>query len=220
MALDDRMTPLRSGLAGTSPHADPARLVGDERLPCGRQVSDVWERVRAAPDHPDSHTADCPYCCQAAEGLAALDRATRGLRAECPSARTVAQRVVDAVRAETRLGRLLPLDDPERELRVAEIPAAKILRRAADSVPGVRAASCRLAPDEDGGTTVGIAMTLATTLDQPLPGRGTEVRRAVAQAARQRLGLAVGTIDLRFVAVLEPRGSRAPADLFSRNASG
>ncbi|MEV5779233.1 hypothetical protein AB0L49_50195 [Streptomyces antimycoticus] len=49
-----------------------------------------------------------------------------------------------AVRAEVRLGRMLPLDDPTRELRIAETAAAKVLRRTADRVPGARAASCRL----------------------------------------------------------------------------
>lgn len=201
MALEDAgaVSPRPAGPYGT----DPATLVGDERLPCGRRVGDVWDRARADPQQRDPHTAGCPYCRQATEGLAALDNATRILRDERPSARMVADRVIDAVRTEARLGRLLPLDDPERDLRVAETSAAKVLRRAADGVPGVRAASCRLSPEEDGGTAVAISMTLATTLDQPLPARGAEVRRAVAYAARRQLGLAVRSIDVRFVSVLE-----------------
>jgi hypothetical protein len=160
--------------------------------------------------------AGCPYCRQAAEGLTALDRITRTLRAERPNAHAVADRVIHAVRAETRLGRMLPLDDPTRKLRIAETPAAKVLRRAADGVPGVRAASCRLTPD-DGSTTVAIAMTLATTLAQPLPIRAIEVRRAVAHAAQQHLGLAVSSIDLKIVSILEPSGPPASAKLSSRN---
>jgi hypothetical protein len=162
--------------------------------------------------------AGCPYCRQAAEGLRALDRTTRTLRAERPSAHTLADRVMHAVRAETRLGRMLPLDDPARELRIAETMAAKVLRRAADRVPGVRAAGCRLTPD-DGSTTVAVVMTLATTLARPLPGRATEVRRAVAYAARQRLGLAVSSIDLEIISVLEPSGFTASAKLPPRSAS-
>ncbi|MGW7618057.1 Asp23/Gls24 family envelope stress response protein [Streptomyces antimycoticus] len=141
----------------------------------------------------------CAFCRQAVEGLIALDSTTRTLWAERPSARTVADGVMRAVRAEVRLGRMLPLDDPTRELRIAETAAARVLRRAADRVPGVRAASCRLTPDE-GSTKV----TLAVTLDHPLPDRATEVRRAVAHAAGHELGLAVSTIDLRIVSVLEP----------------
>ena len=204
MALDDPHANSPGGETVTSHgSSDAARLVGDERLPCGRLVSRVWEQARDSAGRTDPHTAACPYCRQAVEGLAALDTAIRSLRAERPSGQTVADRVMRAVRAEVRLGRLLPLDDPARELRIAETAAAKVLRRAADSIPGVRAASCRLTPDDD-GTEVAIAMTLAVTLDEPLPDRATQVRRAVAYAARQRLGLAARSIDLRIVSVLEP----------------
>jgi len=202
----------------TAPHrgADAAHLVGDERLPCGRMVSRVWEAARTG--RADPHMADCPHCREAVEGLTVLDRTAAALRAERPSARTVADRVVRAVRAETRLGRMLPLDDPAQDLRIAETTAAKVLRRAADGVPGVRAASCRLTPHEgDGGAS--LAMTLAMTLDQPLPDRAAQVRRAVSDAARRDLGLAVGSIDLVIASVLKPMGSPAPASL-SRNGGG
>ncbi|MGW7486280.1 hypothetical protein [Streptomyces sp. NPDC054786] len=202
----------------TTPHrdTDPARLIGDERLPCGRLVSHVWEQARAGSQQPDAHTADCTYCRQATEGLTALDATTRTLRAERPSARTVADRVVRAVRAEARLGRMLPLDDPAHELRIAETTVAKILRRAADRIPGVRAASCRLTPD-DAGTTVTITMTLAVTLDQPLPSRAAQVRQAVADASAHEIGLAVSSIDLRIVSELEPLTSAEPTP---RNGTG
>ncbi|MGW2918883.1 hypothetical protein ACWDBF_13595 [Streptomyces angustmyceticus] len=210
MALEDPRATSPPGKVPASPRgADPARLIGDERLPCGRLVSHVWEQARAGSDQPDAHTADCPYCRQATEGLTALDATTRSLRAERPSARTVADRVVRAVRAEARLGRMLPLDDPAHELRIAEATVAKILRRAADRIPGVRAASCRLTPDET-GTTVTITMSLAATLDHPLPGRAAQVRRAVADASAREIGLAVSSIDLSIVSELEPLASAEP----------
>ncbi|AWN30642.1 hypothetical protein [Streptomyces sp. NEAU-S7GS2] len=204
MALEDPRATSPPEEAPT-PHRDndPARLIGDERLPCGRLVSHVWEQARAGRDQPDAHTAGCTYCQQASEGLTALDAITRSLRAERPSARTVADRVVRAVRAEARLGRMVPLDDPAQELRIAENTVAKILRRAADRIPGVRAASCRLTPD-DAATTVTITMTLAATLDQPLPSRAAQVRQAVADASAQEIGLAVSSIDLSIVSELEP----------------
>lgn len=202
MALGDPRGDAASG-GTTAAHrdGDAARLVGDERLPCGRLVGDAWDLARTG--RADLHMADCPHCRQAVEGLTALDRATHALRRERPSARAVADRVVRAVRAEVRLGRMLPLDDRGRDLRIAETTAAKILRRAADLVPGVRAASCRLAPDGS-ATGVGLAMTLAMTVDQPLPGRTAEVRRAVGDAARRDLGLALSRIDLSVVSVLWP----------------
>jgi uncharacterized alkaline shock family protein YloU len=204
MALDDpRATPPTDEPATARRTDDAAGLVGDERLPCGRLVSHAWEQARDTTDQADPHTAGCPCCRQAVEGLAALDEAVHALRTEQPGGQTVADRVMRAVRAEVRLGRLLPLDDPARELRIAETTAAKVLRRAADRMPGVRAASCRLTPSEH-GTEVAVAMTLAVTLDEPLPDRATRVRRAVGYAARQELGLAVSEIDLRIVSVLEP----------------
>lgn len=205
------------GPAPGSRAADPAGLVGDERLPCGRLVGDAWKQARTHPYDPDPHTANCPHCRQATQGLASLDRATRILRTRRPSARAVADRVISAVRAETRLGALIPLDDCVRDLRIAEIPAAKVLRSAADRIHGVRAASCRLTPRGD-GTTVDIAMTLAATLDRPLPERGAEVREAVAYAARRQLGLAAGRIDVKFTAVIEAAAATT-AGLSSRNAS-
>ncbi|MFE7125142.1 hypothetical protein [Streptomyces sp. NPDC057617] len=220
MAIDDNPRGTSQGGERTASRrdADAARLVGDERLPCGRLVSHVWAQARAGTGQDDPHTAGCAYCREAVEGLTALDSATRALRAERPAAHTVADRVLRAVRAELRLGRLLPLDDPAGELRIAETAAAKVLRRAADRVPGVRAASCRLTPDGD--TDVTITMTLATTLDRPLPLRATEVRRAVAYAARQQLGLAVSGIDLKIVSVLEPLRPTAAAEPAPRTSAG
>ncbi|MGW2917829.1 hypothetical protein ACWDBF_08190 [Streptomyces angustmyceticus] len=219
MALEDpRATSLPENVPALHRDADPARLVGDERLPCGRLVSHVWEQARAGSDQPDAHTADCPYCRQATEGLTALDATTRTLRAQRPSARTVADRVVRAARAEARLGRILPLDDPAHELRIAENAVAKVLRHAADRIPGVRAASCRLTPDE-AGTTVTITMTLAVALDHPLPGRAAQVRQAVADASAHEIGVAVSSIDLSIVSELEPLTPAAPAEPTSRNGT-
>jgi hypothetical protein len=213
MAVDDPASPSGRGTPAGSHHGSEAvRLVADERLPCGRLVSAVWQQVRARTDQADRHTSGCPFCRQAAEGLAALDSTTRTLRAQHPSARTVADRVVRAVRAEARLGAMLPLDDPGHDLRIAETTAAKILRRAADGVPGVRAASCRLVPDGGGRTTVAVAMTLAATVDRPLPPRAVEVRTTVAHAARRSLGLAVSAIDLAIVSVLEPSDATDPGE--------
>jgi hypothetical protein len=198
--------------ADSRQYGDAALLVGDQLLPCGRPLSRVWEQVRDSAAPADPHSADCPYCGQAVEGLAALDEAIHALRAqERPSGQTVADRIMRAVRAEVRLGRLLPLDDPTPGLRIAETAAAKILRRAADTIPGARAASCRLTP---AGPAVHIAITLAATLDRPFPDLAAQVRRAVHHAAHRKLGLASTAIDVEIVSVLEsvrPSDSSDPA---------
>lgn len=214
MALDDPHAlpsephgadgPLTGPASGVSPFA------GDEVLPCGRLLSRVWEQASDAVPATDPHTASCPHCREAAEGLATVNAATRALRAEgTPGLHALADRVMDIVRAEVRLGRLLPLADPDRELRIAESVAAKVLRQAADTVPGARAAACRLVPVGE-GTDVRVTMTLAAALDRPLVDRVHEVRRSVLDSAGQDLGLAVTDVDITVVDVLEPEPPLGP----------
>ncbi|MFF7974354.1 hypothetical protein [Streptomyces sp. NPDC007905] len=183
---------------------DLAPLAGDELLPCGRPLSHAWEQARDTAPGPDPHTAACPHCREAAEGLTALDEATLALRAQEPAGvGALANRVMDIVRSEVRLGHTLPLDDPALDLRISEHAAAKVLRQAADTVPGTKAASCRLAPAQD-GTSVHVAMTVAVALDQPLPIRAQEVRRSVIDVADRGLGLALTEVDLTVVDLLPP----------------
>lgn len=196
--------------AEAPPIPDAELLAGAEPLPCGRPLGRAWEQARDLAGAADPHSSSCPYCQEAVEGLAALDRATRALRAEeQPDSHSLANRVVNAVRAEVRLGAMLLLDDPDHNLRIAESAAAKVLRRAADTVLGARAASCRLTPVPGGHS---IALTVATALDQPLREQAQRIRQAVLYAAEHTLGLAVTAVDLDINAVLElprvPRGER------------
>ncbi|MFD3580412.1 hypothetical protein [Streptomyces sp. NPDC058644] len=211
MALDqphpapgDQLPAEEIDAAGTPVFPEAELLAGEVLLPCGHPLSHAWEQAHDTATTPDPHTASCPSCEQAVEGLTALDEATRALRAqERPSGHGLADRVISAVRAEVRLGVMLPLDDPALNLRIAESAAAKVLRKAADTVPGSRAASCRLTPTGN-GTAVHVAMTLAAALDQPLHERAAQVRRAVLHAADHVLGLAVGDVDLEIDAGLDP----------------
>lgn len=138
-----------------------------------------------------------------------MDRATRALRAEeQPDGHSLATRVIKAVRSEVRLGTLLLLDDLNHDLRIAESATAKVLRRAADTVPGIRAASCRVAAAKDDHAVHAVVITVAATLDQPLRGRAETVRQAVLHAAEHVLGLAVTTVDVEVSAVLgHPRAA-------------
>ncbi|MEW2371376.1 hypothetical protein AB0940_18725 [Streptomyces sp. NPDC006656] len=212
MALDDPRPTGDDDPTAASPRETDAALrpeaellAGNELLPCGRPLLDAWRQARSpGSTAPDPHTGECPYCRQAVEGLRALDRATLSLRAEeQPDVHGLANRVIDAVRAEVRLGASLPLDDPDHALRIAESAAAKVLRRAADAVPGTHAASCRMTPTPD-DTAVHVVMTLATTLDQPLPERAAHVRQAVLNAAHHELGLAVAGVDVEINSLLDP----------------
>lgn len=196
--------------ADALPIPDADLLVGAELLPCGRPLGHAWEQARDLTGAADPHGSGCPYCQEAVEGLAALDRATRSLRAEeQPDSHGLAHRVVHAVRAEVRLGAMLLLDDPDHSLRIAESAAAKVLRRAADTVLGARAASCRLTPVQGGHS---ISITVAAALDKPLREQAQRVRQAVLDAAEHTLGLSVTVVDLEINDVLElsrvPGGER------------
>jgi uncharacterized alkaline shock family protein YloU len=216
MALDDPHaqssgSPGNDGPPDDPGIRDPASLAGDQVLPCGRLLSQAWEQAQDATPAADPHTMSCPHCREAVEGLAALNAATRALRAkDPPGLQALAGRVMNIVRAEVRLGRLLPLADTVLDLRIAESAAAKVLRQAADRVPGARAATCRLVPAGE-GTGVQVTMTLAAALDRPLPDTVTQVRRSIIHAAEQALGLAVTTADIMVVDVLEPFLPPAPA---------
>ncbi|QNT90493.1 hypothetical protein HEP81_00156 [Streptomyces griseofuscus] len=208
MALDDPhkrpSAPPGAGRPRSGSAADVPPFAGDEVLPCGRLLSRAWEEAHDAAPPPDPHTVSCPHCREAVEGLATVNAAARALRDEDPPGlRALADRVMDAVRAEVRSGRLLPLADPDRDLRIVESAAAKVLRRAADTVPGSRAATCRLVP-EGNGTDVRVTMTLAVALDRPLPDRVHQVRRSVLRSAGQDLGLTVTAVDITVADVLEP----------------
>ncbi|GAA3120974.1 MULTISPECIES: hypothetical protein [Streptomyces] len=215
MALDDPHArpsgPRRAAGTPTGPTAaDVPLFAGDEVLPCGRLLSRVWEQTQDSAPAADPHTVSCPHCGEAAEGLNTVNAATRALRTQDhPGLHALADRVMDLVRAETRLGRLLPLADPDRDLRLAESAAAKVLRRAADTVDGTRVATCRLTPSDD-GADVRVTMTLNAALDHPLPDRVQQVRRSVLLSAVQDLGLAVTAVDITVVDVLQPRPPRSP----------
>ncbi|MFE5720195.1 Asp23/Gls24 family envelope stress response protein [Streptomyces erythrochromogenes] len=191
--------------AAPPPHGDTELLAGAEPLPCGRPLGRAWEQARAPFGTSDAHTVQCPYCREAVEGLTALDRATHALRiAGYPDGHSLASRVINAVRAEVRLGALLLLNDPSHDLRIAESAAAKVLRRAADTVPGTRAASCRLSPSKGGHVAHIVAITVAAKLDRPLREQAEAIRQAVLHAAEHVLGLAVTAVDVDVNAVLEP----------------
>lgn len=216
MALDDPYAQLSEPPGNDGPPDDPsnrdtATLAGDQILPCGRLLSQAWEQAQDATPTADPHTMSCPHCREAIEGLATLNTATRALRAkDPPGLQALADRIMRIVRTEVRLGRLLPLADTLLDLRITESAAAKVLRQAADTVPGARAATCRLVPAGE-ETGVQVTMTLSAALDLPLPDTVTQVRRSIIHAAEQTLGLAVTTVDIIVVDVLEPFVPPAPA---------
>ncbi|MEU1535059.1 hypothetical protein [Streptomyces fagopyri] len=104
------------------------------------------------------------------------------------------------VQRELSPGRTLPLDDPTLSLQIAERAASAVLRRAADEVPGVTTASCRLTRSGL-STGVRVRMTLIAGMNRPLPETAGLVRRSVADVSGHRLGLSVTAVDITVVEI-------------------
>ena len=176
----------------------------DELLPCGRLLSRTWNDWEQQADDPHLHS--CPHCRQAVQGLDRLESVVRGLQEETDTSSSVydpeplTRRIMDVVRLELRPGRPLPLGEPAEDLWIMEAVAARALRVAAESVPGVRAGSCRLSASRDDGAddgTVEVRLDIHAPADAPLPDLAARVRERVWEAADRELGMVVTAVDIR-----------------------
>ncbi|WP_338692655.1 Asp23/Gls24 family envelope stress response protein [Streptomyces sp. Q6] len=184
-------------------HTDPSNSAvdpeDDELLSCGRLLSQAWAAWEQHAD--DEHARTCPSCRQAVRELDELESAVHGLRHETTELsdydpEPLTRRVMDLVRLELRPGRPLPLGEPAEGLWIMEAVAARSIRAAAETVPGVRAGSCRL-PASDGDGTVRAHLEIHAPARVPLPDVAALVRERVREAADRELGLALTVVDIR-----------------------
>ncbi|WP_040720860.1 hypothetical protein [Nocardia veterana] len=179
-------------------------------LPCGRSVEQVWDRLDAVEAGlADEHELNCPHCTAARESLRMLRDATRELAEEPdPPPPAMFDRIMSAVRAEVRRGRMVELATPHPgSVEVSEQAIAVVLRYAADTVPGVRARSCRIddfGPQPDGRHAVAVAMTISvrhgdTAVERIVP----QVRERVRAAASARIGLVLERLDIAVVDIFQ-----------------
>lgn len=182
------------------PNTTAAAPADDELLPCGRLLSRTWEDWERGADDP--HLRTCPHCRQAVRGLDDLESVVRGLQAETDTTASaydtepLTRRIMDVVRLELRPGRPLPLGEPAEDLWIMEAVVARAVRAAAESVPGVRAGSCRLR-DGDGGDGVEVRLEIHAPADAPLPELAARVRERVWEAADRELGMDITAVDIR-----------------------
>ncbi|MFH8486990.1 Asp23/Gls24 family envelope stress response protein [Streptomyces longisporoflavus] len=199
-------------------------LSDDEVLPCGRKLSYVWEQVEAGV--PDPHIEGCPHCTQAVSALRHLEGIVTQTREaaprEDPDTSALAGRVMDVVRLELRPGRTLPLGDEDEDAWIVEAAAARTIRAAAESLPGVRAGSCRLDPPATGaagavgatGAVAGPAGRLArgpvrvrigvqVPLTWNLPETADLVRSRVLEAVDGELGMRIAGVDVTITDVID-----------------
>ncbi|MFZ3566591.1 Asp23/Gls24 family envelope stress response protein [Streptomyces sp. BH097] len=201
-------------------HTDPPNThsedADDERLPCGRLLSQVWSAWEEGADDPHLHA--CPHCRAAVQDLDQLESAVRDLRREPvdgtghDAAAALTRRVMDVVRLELRPGRPLPLGEPDEDLWVMEAVAARSLRAAAESVSGVRAGSCRLRPlpGPEAPDRVEVALEIHAPSDAFLPDLAEDVRTGVWHAAERELGMPVAAVHIRVTDLID--GTDSPTD--------
>lgn len=187
-------------------NANPGPSAGgapqDERLACGRPLFEVWQRREAG--RPDPHADRCPYCTAALGNLTRLGDLVRAVDGPEPSesdAAALTERVMDVVRLELRPGRTLPLGGPEEDSWIVEAAAARTFRAAAETVPGVRAGSCRIAPAGPEGlprapAEVRLKVQVALAEAWNLPDVAEDVRRAVLAAADAALGMRITAVHV------------------------
>jgi hypothetical protein len=199
-----------SGSGGADDHA------ADERLACGRLLSEVWETGAHSAGGADRepHLRACPHCSAAVRQLNLLGAAVRGADGGAEpewDAGALTERVMDVVRLELRPGRPLPLGEREEDLWVREAMAAKALRAAAETVPGVLAGSCRIRPAESDGSPsrgpVRVRLEVVVPLTPRLRDLAEEVRRRVRGAADDALGLPVDHVDVHITDVTDAVGA-------------
>ncbi|WP_431045071.1 nucleopolyhedrovirus P10 family protein [Streptomyces sp. P1-3] len=139
----------------------------------------------------------------------------------------VADRLARAVREQLGLGRLLPLGGPGDGAWLTERAADRVLRRAAAAVPDARLGALRIGLAEPAAVTrpgvppppsalppgrLRIEATCAAAAREPLPVVADALRRALAGAAKDRLGLLIEAVDVRVTALLDEPVSTGVAE--------
>ncbi|MGW6061491.1 Asp23/Gls24 family envelope stress response protein [Streptomyces sp. NPDC055189] len=190
-------------------------LPDDELLPCGRELSYVWEQVEAGTADP--HIESCPHCTQAVNALRHLEGIVTQAREvtprEEPDTSALTGRVMDVVRLELRPGRTLPLGDEDEDAWIVEAAAARTIRAAAESLPGVRAGSCRIDPLAPGSAAapagrlargpVNVRIGVQVPLTWNLPEAADLVRGRVIEAVDGELGMRIAGVDVTITDVID-----------------
>lgn len=221
MALDPHEASPHRGSPGSRP-AD------DEPLPCGAMLAEVWDEGRPQADH-----VTCVHCRAAVEQLDVLHSVVAdalGVELLEPSVRDdvaagVTERIMAVVRTELRPGPQVPLGTVADAARdgaddwITEAAAARVLREAAERQHGVSAGSCRIRSAGGSDRVVGggrlprgplrIRLEIAVTPVAALHDTAERVRRRVAAATDEDLGLDVAAIDV-FVVDLHDRAPAFP----------
>ncbi|QKS17409.1 Asp23/Gls24 family envelope stress response protein [Curtobacterium sp. Csp2] len=116
-------------------------------------------------------------------------------------------RLLEAIRAEVRSGRDVPVSHPDPRLRLSMTEAAVqgIVRRAGDTMGGVVMGRCTLTGDLDvPGAPITVSVTAGLVYGHPAEETAERLRLAVTRALERHTELTVASIDVRFDDVFLP----------------
>lgn len=174
-------------------------------LACGRAATAVWDHA-AAGGPPDEHERGCPHCTLAAADARELGALAHRLAGEPPEPLPpVLDRVMVVVRGELPPHDALSLPSPHGPARLSRAAAAAVLRHTVDAMGGLRARSCRIeqvsdaVADDDGSHALDVRLGVAARFGADLASVTARVRRTVAAAGEQVLGVPVRRVDIDVV---------------------
>ncbi len=180
-------------------------MTGDgTALDCGKTIDEISDYLESGRSPYDPEIETCPDCLNALEALSRAGRLSRELiAADAASMPHPSDNwfrgVMDAVRAELRAGRSIPLShpDPRVSISVTEGAVQSLIRASGDAVDGVYIGHSSIVGDvEQPGAPISIDVTASVAWGEPLPSAATTVRRAVADALARHTELNVIAIDV------------------------
>lgn len=173
------------------------------------ELADYLDRGRTPVDPSIEGSAACRLAMAGMQRLRELSVGALERRADSERDRESGwvDRLLDAIRAEVRPGRDVPVAHPDPRLRLALTEAAVrgLVRRAGDTMGGVVMGRCVLEGDlEQPGATVRIDVTAGLAYGEPAEPTADRLRRTVTETVQRHTGLVVEAVDVRFNDVYLP----------------
>ncbi|MDM7884961.1 hypothetical protein [Curtobacterium citri] len=173
------------------------------------ELADYLDRGRTPVDPSIEGSAACRLAMAGMQRLRELSVGALERRADSERDRESGwvDRLLDAIRAEVRPGRDVPVAHPDPRLRLALTEAAVrgLVRRAGDTMGGVVMGRCVLEGDlEQPGATVRIDVTAGLAYGEPAEPTADRLRRTVTETVERHTGLVVEAVDVRFDDVYLP----------------
>lgn len=173
-------------------------------LGCGKTVEEISDYVESGRSPYDPEIETCPDCLNALDALERAGRLSRDLiaadAAQMPEpSENWFHGVMNAVRAELRAGRSIPLShpDPRVTMTVTEGAVQALIRTSGDAIDGVFIGHSTIVGDvEAPGAPIAVDITASVAWGTSLPAAAEAVRRAVTEALAQHTELNVTAVDV------------------------